>query len=131
MKYICLGYFDEKKWETMSENERNAIMDECFAYDDILRKNGHFAGGEALESPRNATTLGWRNGQVSITDGPYTETKEQLGGILILEATDLNHAVQLMSKHPAVKYGNVFDIRAVSDMTETIRESERRRAGRG
>jgi hypothetical protein len=131
MKYICLGYFDEKKWETMSENERNAILDECFAYDDILRKNGHFAGGEALESPRNATTLGWRNGQVSITDGPYTETKEQLGGILILEATDLNHAVQLMSKHPAVKYGNVFDIRAVSDMTETIRESERRRAGRG
>jgi hypothetical protein len=131
MKYICLGYFDEKKWETMSENERNAIMDECFAYDDILRKNGHFAGGEALESPRNATTLGWRNGQVSITDGPYTETKEQLGGILILEATDLNHAVQLMSKHPAVKYGNVFDIRTVTDMSETIRESERRRAGRG
>jgi hypothetical protein len=130
MKYICLGYFDEKKWETMSENERNAIMDECFAYDDILRKNGHFAGGEALESPRNATTLGWRNGQVSITDGPYTETKEQLGGILILEATDLNHAVQLMSKHPAVKYGNVFDIRTVTDMSETIRESERRRAGR-
>jgi hypothetical protein len=131
MKYICLGYFDEKKWETMSENERNAIMDECFAYDDILRKNGHFAGGEALESPRNATTLGWRNGQVSITDGPYTETKEQLGGILILEATDLNHAVQLMSKHPAVKYGNIFDIRAVFDMSGMIRESERRRARRG
>ena len=131
MKYICLGYFDEKQWETMSESERNAIMDECFTYDDVLRKNGHFAGGEALESSRNATTIQLRNGQVSITDGPYTETKEQLGGILILEATDLNHAVQLMSKHPAVKYGNIFDIRAVFDMSGMIRESERRRAGRG
>jgi hypothetical protein len=121
MKYICLGYFDEKQWETMSESERNAIMDECFTYDDVLRKNGHFAGGEALESPRDATTIRLRNGQVSITDGPYTETKEQLGGILILEATDLNHAVQLMSKHPAVKYGNIFDIRAVFDMSGMIR----------
>ena len=131
MKYICLGYFDEKHWETMSESERNAIMDECLTYDDVLRKNGHWAGGEALESPRDATTIRLQNGQVSITDGPYTETKEQLGGILILEATDLNHAVQLMSKHPAVKYGNIFDIRAVFDMTERIRESEQRRAGRG
>lgn len=131
MKYICLGYFDEKQWETMSENERNAVLDECFTYDDLLRKNGHFAGGEALESPRDATTLRWRNGHVSITDGPFTETKEQLGGILILEATDLNHAVQLMSKHPGVKNGSVFEIRAVADMTEMIRESERRRAGQG
>jgi hypothetical protein len=106
-------------------------MDECFTYDDVLRKNGHWAGGEALESHRDAMTIRLQNGQVSITDGPYTETKEQLGGILILEATDLNHAVQLMSKHPAVKYGSVFDIRAVFDMTETIRASEQRRAGRG
>ena len=105
MKYICLGYFDEKHWETMSESERNAIMDECLTYDDVLRKNGHWAGGEALESPRDATTIPLQNGQVSVMDGPYTETKEQLGGILILEATDLNHAIQLMSKHPAVKHG--------------------------
>lgn len=130
MKYICLGYSDEN-WETMSESERNAMMDECFTYDDFLRKNGHWAGGEALESPREATTIRLQSGQVSITDGPYTETKEQLGGILILEATDLNHAIQLMSKHPAVKYGSIFDIRAVFDMTETIRASEQRRAGRG
>jgi hypothetical protein len=131
MKYICLGYSDENHWETMSESERNAIMDECLTYDDVLRKNGQWAGGEALESPREATTIRLQNGQVSITDGPYTETKEQLGGILILEATDLNHAIQLMSKHPAVKYGSVFDIRAVFDMTDMIRASEQRRAGRG
>jgi hypothetical protein len=127
MKYICLGYIEEGKWESMSESERNAMLDECFAYDDLLRKNGHFAGGEALQSPRNATTLRWQNGKVAITDGPYAETKEQLGGILILEATDLNHAIQLMSKHPGVKAGP-FEIRQAADLTEMIVESERRRA---
>jgi hypothetical protein len=129
MKYICLGYYDEKKWETMSESERSTLMDECFAYDDVLRKNGHFAGGEALQSALNATTLRWNSGKVSITDGPFAETKEQLGGILVLEARDLNEAIQLMSKHPGVKIGP-FEIRLAADLTEMIRESERRRSGR-
>ena len=128
MRYICLGYIEDKKWDTMSEGERNATMDECFTYDDVLRKNGHFAGGEALESARNAITLRWQDGKVCTTDGPYAETKEQLGGILVLEATDLNHAIQLMSKHPGVKAGP-FEIRPVADLTEMIRESEHRRAG--
>ena len=128
MKYICLGYIEENKWETLSEAERNTMMDECFTYDDQLRKNGHFAGGEALQGPRNAITLRWQSGKVSVTDGPYAETKEQLGGILVLEATDLNHAIQLMSKHPGVKAGP-FEIRPVADLSEMILESERRRAG--
>jgi hypothetical protein len=102
-------------------------MDECFAYDDMLRKNGHFAGGEALQSARNAATLRWQNGNVSVTDGPYAETKEQLGGFLILEATDFNHAIQLMSRHPGLKAGP-FEIRPAEDLTGMIRESERRRA---
>jgi hypothetical protein len=127
MKYICLGYLDETNWETMTDGERNVLVDECFAYDDLLRKNGHFVGGEALQSPRNATTLRWKNGKISITDGPYAETKEQLGGILVLEARDLNHAVQLMSKHPGVKAGP-FEIRPAEDLTEMIRDSERRRS---
>jgi hypothetical protein len=127
VKYICLGYMDPKKWETMSESERNAMMDECFAYDDVLRKKGHFVGGEALQSAENATTLRWKNGKVSITDGPYAETKEQLGGILVLEAKDLNHAIQLMSKHPGVKAGP-FEIRQAEDLTEMVRDSERRRS---
>ena len=130
MKYICLGYIEEKKWETMPEAERRAMIDECFAYDDVLRANGHFAGGEALQSPQTATTLRWKNGQVSITDGPYAETKEQLGGILILEAGDLNHAIQLMSKHPGVKAGP-FEIRPAADLTGMMRESELRRAKKG
>jgi hypothetical protein len=127
MKYICLGYHNEKQWETLSENERNTMMDECFAYDDVLRKNGHFAGGEALQSARSAATLRWQNGKASITDGPYAETKEQIGGILVLEANDLNHAIELMSKHPGVKTGP-FEIRPVADLTDMIRQSERRRS---
>jgi len=127
MKYICLGYIEETKWDSMSESGRNAMMDECFAYDDVLRKNGHFAGGEALQSARNAATLRWKDSKVAITDGPYAETKEQLGGILVLEARDLNHAIQLMSKHPGVKAGP-FEIRAVEDLSEMIRQSEQRRS---
>lgn len=127
MKYICLGYYDEKQFEALSEKERNALLDDCFDYDDLLRKNGHFAGGEALDSARNATTLRWKNGKVSITDGPYAETKEQVGGILFLEARDLNHAIQLISKHPGVKIGP-FEIRPIADLTEMVRQSEQRRA---
>ena len=127
MKYICLGYFDENNWEAMSESEKHAFFDECFAYDDVLRKNGHIVGGEALQSARNAVTLRWKNGKVSITDGPYAETKEQLGGFGVFEARDLNHAIQLMSKHPGVKAGP-FEIRPVDDLTEMVRESERRRS---
>lgn len=124
MKYICLGYMEENKWDTMSQSERDAMMKECFAYDDVLRKNGHFAGGEALQSVRNATTLRWQNGKVSITDGPYAETKEQLGGILVLEARDLDQAIQLMSKHPGVRLGGSFEIRPTEDIGLPDRLSE-------
>jgi hypothetical protein len=118
---------EDKKWDTMSGSERNAMVDECFAYDDVLRKNGHFAGGEALQSPQDAKTLRWKNGKVLVTDGPYAETKEQLGGILVLEARDLNHAIELMSNHPGVKAGP-FEIRPAADLTEMIRESAQRRS---
>ena len=127
MKFICLGYIEDKKWDAISEDERNAMMDECFAYDDVLRRNGHFAGGEALEGAQSAATLRYQKGKVIVTDGPYAETKEQLGGILILEAEDLNHAIQLMSKHPGVKAGP-FEIRPAADLTGFIRESEQRRS---
>jgi hypothetical protein len=127
MKYICLGYADEKNWQKMSESERNALMDECCAYDDVLRRNGHFVAGEALQSARNATTLRWQNEKVLVTDGPYAETKEQLGGILVLEARDLDHAIQLMSRHPGVKAGP-FEIRPVEDLSAMVAESEQRRS---
>ena len=127
MKYICLGYIEPGKLENMSERGRNAMVDECFAYDDVLRRNGHFAGGEGLQPPNNAVTLRVRDGKVSVTDGPYAETKEQIGGILVLEANDLNHAIQLMSKHPGVRAGP-FEIRPAADLAGMIRDSERRRS---
>jgi hypothetical protein len=127
MKFVCFGYYDETKWEGLSEREQNAMMDECFAYDDVLRRDGHFVSGEGLDVARNATTLRWKSGKVIVTDGPYAETKEVVGGILVLEARDLDHAVELMSKHPGVKSGP-FEIRPAADMTAVIRESERRRS---
>jgi hypothetical protein len=118
---------EEGKFEAMSENERDAFVDECFAYDDVLRKNGHFLGGEALQGARSGVTLRFRGGKVAVTDGPYAETKEQLGGILILEARDLEHAIELMSKHPGVR-GGPFEIRPAADLTPLVRDSERRRS---
>ena len=117
MKYVCLGYYDKSKFDGLTESERNAMFDTCFAYDDYLRTNGHWAGGEALQPAETALTLSWKNGKVATTDGPYTETKEQLGGILILEARDMNHAVQLISQHPALTYGNIFEIRPAADIS--------------
>ncbi len=116
MKFLCLGYMDEKKWNAMSKSEQDAMMQECFAYDDILRKNGHFVGGEALQSVRAAKTLRWKGGKVLVTDGPFAETKEQLGGLLVLEAKDMNHAIELMSKHPGVRLGGPFEIRPVEEI---------------
>lgn len=115
MKYLCLGYLDESRWDALSEGERDAVMQECLAYDAVLKKGGHFVRGEALQSAANAATLRWRNGKVLVTDGPFAETKEQIGGILVLEAKDLNHAIQLMSKHPGVRIGGPFEIRPLDE----------------
>lgn len=128
MKYICLGYIAPSKLASFTQSELEGMVDECFTYDDSLRANGHFAGGEALQPPDSAVTLRWENGKAMVTDGPYAETKEQLGGILILEARDLNHAIQLMSKHPGVRNGP-FEIRPAADLSDMMRESEARRAG--
>ena len=126
MKYICLGYIEPGKFENMTESERHGMLDECFGYDDYLRANGHFAAGEALQPPGTAKTLRWKNGKVAVMDGPYAETKEQLGGILVLEARDLDHAIELISQHPGVKFGP-WEIRPAADLNQMIRESEHRR----
>jgi hypothetical protein len=115
MKFICLGYAEEKKWDELSKEELEANMEECFAYDDVLRKNGHFLGGEALQNTQTAKTLHWSGTKVIVTDGPYAETKEQLGGILMLEARDMNHAIELMTKHPGVRFGGPFEIRPADE----------------
>jgi hypothetical protein len=126
MKYICFGYLDTKRWETLSESEQQTALDRCFDYDDLLKRNGHWVAGEALHGPEKAATLRHLNGKVAVTDGPFAETKELLGGLLILEARDLNHAIELMSNHPAMKMGP-WEIRPVQDMSQIIWESEQRR----
>jgi hypothetical protein len=100
MRFICLGYFDEAKWNALTPEQQKKAFDDCFAYDDELRRGGHIVGGEALASYRDAVTLRMQNGNVIASDGPYAETKEHIGGILIIEARDMNHAVELMSRHP-------------------------------
>jgi hypothetical protein len=125
MNCICLGYFEEKKFDAMSESKLNAYSDECFAYDEVLRRSGHTAGGEAHKNSRKSVTLRWKNGKASVTDGPYAETKEQLGGFGVIEAKDPKRAIALISKHPAIKNG-VFESRPVEDMAKMVSESERR-----
>ena len=117
MKYVCLGYFGEAAFAQIPQADAQRMFEECFAYDDVLRRGGHFLGGEALDSARNAVTLRMKDGEVQVTDGPYVETKETLGGILLLEARDLNHAIALMSKHPAVRvFGmTTFEIRPANE----------------
>jgi hypothetical protein len=114
MRFVCLGYRDETRWGAMSEADRAALLDDCIAYGGELHRGGHVLGGEALQDSRNAVTLRQRDGKVEITDGPFAETKEHLGGILVFEARDLNHAIQLMSSHPGVR-GGPFEIRAVDE----------------
>lgn len=114
MKFVCLGFIDESKFATVAPAEAQRMMEECFAYDDELRRGGHFLGGEALDSARGAVTLSANGGAVEVTDGPFAETKEMLGGILLLEARDMNHAIELMSKHPGVKMGP-FEIRPADE----------------
>src|SRR5258708_33051368 len=128
MKYICLGCLEPGKFEGMAEDERRATFDECFEYNDHLRANGHLVAEVALQPSETALTLHWKNGKVATTDGPYAETKEQLGGIQIVEARALNHAVQLVSQLPGFKYGlGPIEIRPVADLTEIMKESEQRR----
>ena len=100
MKYICLGYFNKPQREGMTDAEQNALMDKCFENDGHLCSHSHWDAGEALQAPETALTLYWKNDRVAMVDGPYAETKEQLGGFLVLEARDMNHAIQLMSQHP-------------------------------
>jgi hypothetical protein len=126
MKYICLGYLRPGKLEGMTADEQHAMVDECLEYNERLRANGQLADEITLQPPETAVSLRWKNGKVAMTDGPYAETKEQLAGLLILEARDLNHAIQIISQHPGIMFGT-NDIRPVADLSEIRKESERRR----
>ena len=115
MKYLCMVIIDEKKLDALPETDLQALVDESLEYDDTLRKGGHFLAAQALESVNAATTVRMRNGKVSITDGPFAETNEQIGGFILIEARDLNEAIQLASHIPGARLGGV-EVRPVKEL---------------
>ena len=117
MKYLCLIYEDEKLYERMPENEVGAIFGEYHAFSDTYSQSGALIGGEALQPVATATTVRVRNGKVSTTDGPFAETKEQLGGYFLLEAKDLNEAIQMAAKIPGARFGCV-EVRPIMDVSQ-------------
>ena len=107
MKYLCLIYSDERAMGTMSKAEIDALMGEYYGFTEGAKKSGHYVGGNALQPTPTATTVRLRAGKVSTTDGPFAETKEQLGGYYLIEATDLNDAIQVAAKIPGAKTGAI------------------------
>ena len=117
MKYLCLIYFDEKRLDALSHSEWTALTGECLAYGEGVRRSGHLVAAEALQSIRTATTLRVRDGRVSTTDGPFDETKEQLGGFYLIDARDLNEAIQVASRIPPARMGSI-EIRPIREVTQ-------------
>lgn len=107
MKYLCTIFYDENKHTAMSDPEHEVLTDEALDYDEVMRKGGHYVTSGALESVGAATTLRMREGKLSITDGPFAETNEQIGGFIVIEARDLNEAIQVASRIPPARLGGV------------------------
>ncbi len=114
MRYLCLIYDEEKKWAAMSKEAADAVMGEYFAFTEDVKKSGHYVGGEALQPVSTATSVRVRGGKMSTTDGPFAETKEQLGGYYLINAKDLNDALQIAAKIPGAKTGTV-EVRPIQE----------------
>ena len=114
MQYLCLIYSDEKQVATMSGDDRAQMHREYMAYTDDIKKSNHYLGGNALNPTQTATTVRVRNGALTTTDGPFAETKEQLGGYYLIEAKDLNDALQVAAKIPSAKLGTV-EVRPIQE----------------
>ena len=112
MKYLCLVYLDEKRLDELPDED-------CVAYDTAIRNSGHGIASEALESVQTATTVRVRNGKVAITDGPFAETKEQLAGFYMIDARDLDEAIQIAAKIPPARVGCV-EVRPIRPIRETV-----------
>lgn len=122
MKYLCLVYGEEGALQSMDDRH-------CVAYDEEIRKSGHCVASEALQPASTATTVRVRNGKVQVTDGPFAETKEILAGFYMIEARDLNEAIQLASRIPPAAVGSI-EVRPIRPIRETVR-AQREEAARG
>ena len=117
MKYLCLIYENENAWEQMPQPDMEKVLGEYFAFGEAIQKSGQYIAGNALQPTRTATTVRVRNGKVSTTDGPYVETKEQLGGYYLIDARDLNEAIQVASRIPGARFGGV-EVRPVMEFNQ-------------
>lgn len=117
MKYLCMIYFEEEVLDALSQREYDALVREALAYDEELRESGHFVVAQALQPIRTATTLRIRRGRMFTTDGPFAETKEQLGGFILIDARDLNEAIQLAAKIPPARLGGV-EVRPIKEIAQ-------------
>ncbi len=114
MKYLCMAYEEEKKLNALSKSEWHALRGETLAYVEELQKNGYLIAAEALQSVRTAATVRVRNNKVAITDGPFAETKETLGGFFLINARDLNEAIQVAAKWPSARLGSI-EVRPIEE----------------
>ena len=116
MRYACLIYDDEKKLAGMSKSEADSFMGEYFQFTEDIRNAGQYVAGEALQPINSATSLRVRSGKLSTTDGPFAETREQLGGFYLIDARDLNEAIQIAARIPSAKTGTI-EVRPVVDFS--------------
>ncbi|MDB5047383.1 MAG: dehydrogenase [Fibrobacteres bacterium] len=117
MKYLCLVYLEERMRDALPKAELDAWIRDALSYHETLRKSGHFLAAQALQSVHAATTLRARGGKVSLTDGPFAETKEQLAGFILIEARDLNEAIHAASRIPGARYGSV-EVRPIWELND-------------
>jgi len=120
MKYLCLIYSDESQWPKLPQEESEKVLAEYGAFGESIKSSGHWIAGHRLHSTSSATTVRIRNGKLSTTDGPFAETKEQLGGFYMIEANDLNEAIQIGSRIPGAKYGSI-EVRPVWEVPAAVR----------
>jgi hypothetical protein len=118
MRYLCLIYLEEAKLDALSESESEALVADSLAYDDELRRGGHYVVSDALQPVESATTLRVRGGHLAITDGPCAETREQLGGFILIQARDLNEAIHVASRIPSGRLGSI-EVRPVQQERTT------------
>ena len=121
MKYLCLAYEEEAKLNGMTRGEWDALREETLSYLAELQTRGHVITAEALKSTQAASTVRVRGGRVTVTDGPFAETKEQLGGFFMITARDLNEAIQVASTWPSARFGSI----EVRPIEEGLREDGR------
>ena len=115
MKYLCLIYSDETQWPKLPKAEMDKMIGEYLDFGDSIKQSGHYIGGNRLQPTAAATTVRIRSGKLSTTDGPFAETKEQLGGYYLIEAKDLNDAILVASRIPGARFGSI-EVRPIAEV---------------